>query len=262
MDALDLYQQIQDCIRTKRPHVLVTLIAVRGSAPQDVGAKMLVTTEGLLSGTVGGGKIEATSIRHAQQMMLDGRQHDFCRWNLQTDIGMTCGGEVQLFFEGYAVSPWQICIFGAGHVAQALIPLLIQLDAQVTCIDERIEWIERLPTALNLQAVCLADPQASIDLVPEGAFVAMMTQGHSTDVPLLKALQRSGKVCPYVGMIGSDVKALRVRKELRDAGLPAVWVQKLRSPIGLPIGTNHPVEIAVSITAELLQVRDQVLGID
>ena len=262
MDALDIYKQIQHCIQTQRPHVLVTLVHVRGSAPQDVGAKMVVVSDGLLCGTVGGGKIEAASIRYAQQMILDGRQHELCRWNLQTDIGMTCGGEVQLFFEGYAVSPWQVCIFGAGHVAQALVPLLIQLDAQVTCVDARPDWVDRLPTALNLRKVCLTDPAASIDLVPPGAFVAMMTQGHSTDVPLLKALQQSGKSCPYVGMIGSDVKALRVRKELLSAGLPSAWVEALRSPIGLPIGTNHPVEIAVSITAELLQVRDQVFGAD
>ena len=257
MDALDFYQQLTQCIQAQIPYVLVTLVGVKGSAPQDVGAKMLVTSDGLLCGTVGGGKVEATSIRHAQQMIQDRQEHDLCVWNLQRDIHMTCGGEVQLFFEGHMVSPWTICIFGAGHVAQSLIPLLIQLDALVLCIDSRMEWIERLPTARNLRSLCISDPTEAISHVPEGAFVAMMTKGHSSDVPLLIALAESKKSSSFLGMIGSDVKGLRVRTELKSAGVSEDFIAELRTPIGLPIGTNHPVEIAVSITAQMIQVRDQ-----
>ena len=256
MDSLELYAQVQECIRAQVPHVLVTLVGVRGSAPQDVGAKMVVTHEGLLCGTVGGGKVEATAIVHAQNMIVEHRPHELCTWNLQKDINMTCGGEVQLFFEGYFVDPWNICIFGAGHVAQSLIPLLIQLDAQVLCVDSRPEWLNRLPTALNLKTVCISDPVAAIELVPEGAFVAMMTKGHSTDAPLLTELFRSGKHCPYVGMIGSAVKAKRVKTELTKVGVDSMWLQQLRSPIGLSFGSNHTVEIAISIAGELLTVRD------
>lgn len=257
MDPLDFYGEIQACIQAKTPHVLVTLVGVRGSAPQDVGAKMLVTPDGLLCGTVGGGKVEATSIRHAQEMIHQHRQHELCTWNLQRDIHMTCGGEVQLFFEGYYVSPWSICIFGAGHVAQSLVPLLIQLDAQVTCIDARSEWIDKLPYARNLSAHCISDPKEAIEHVPEGAFVAMMTKGHSSDVPLLIELFQSKKSCSYVGMIGSAVKAKRVKTELLKAGVSQDWCHALRSPIGLPLGTNHTVEIAISIAGEMIQIRDQ-----
>ena len=256
MDALRIYESIQYCIQSKTPYVLVTLIHVRGSAPQDVGAKMVVTESGLLCGTVGGGKIEATAIHHAQQMMANNTEHELCIWNLQKDIGMSCGGEVQLFFDGYLVSPWNICIFGAGHVAQELVPILCKLDAQVTCIDPRSEWLDRLPTALNLRTFCLEDPELSIQKVPNQAYVGMMTQGHSTDVPLLIELHRSGRHCSYVGMIGSTVKARRVHTELRKAGVSEDWIQAIHSPIGLSIGSNHPVEIAISIAAELIQSRD------
>ena len=258
MDALELYKQIQGCIRAQLPHVLVTLVGVRGSAPQDVGAKMVVTQDGLLCGTVGGGKVEATSILHAQNMIRTQSTHELCTWNLQKDIKMTCGGEVQLFFEGHFVDPWNLCIFGAGHVAQSLIPLLIQLDAQVLCVDSRQEWLDRLPTALNLKKVCISDPVAAIDLVPEGAFVAMMTKGHSTDAPLLLELYRSEKPCPYVGMIGSAVKASRVKKDLGLNGVDSTWIESLRSPIGLSFGSNHTVEIAISIAGEMIQVRDDI----
>ncbi len=260
MKPLDLYAQLQDCMRAHTPHVLVTLIAVRGGAPQDIGAKMIVTSQGLLCGTVGGGQMEATCIHYAEQMIADRRAHALCTWNLQTDIGMTCGGEVTLFFEGGFLSPWSIAVFGAGHVAQALVPLLAQLDAQITCIDDRQAWLDRLPNANNVALICESSPTTAVSMVPREAFVVVMTQGHHYDLPILEALYNSGQPFPYVGMIGSSVKAIRTRKQLLDLGVSKQWAAALHSPIGLPIGGNHPVEIAVSITAQLLQVRDQILA--
>ena len=86
----------------------------------------------------------------------------------------------------------------------------------------------------------------------------MMTKGHSTDAPLLLELYRSEKPCPYVGMIGSAVKASRVKKDLGLNGVDSTWIESLRSPIGLSFGSNHTVEIAISIAGEMIQVRDDI----
>lgn len=257
VDNLSLYALIQQLIKQGIAHVLVTLTDVRGSAPQDIGAKIVVTEQGIHAGTVGGGKVEALVIQKAQEMLKNEEQYRFESWNLQKDVKMTCGGEVQFFFEAFCVGVWNICIFGAGHVAQALVPLLCQLDCQVHCVDPRKEWLDRLDAKENLRLYCIENPEEAASIIPSGAFVAMMTKGHSSDVPILKQILGSGIEYPYVGMIGSKTKAYRVRKELERSGFSKEQVEQIHSPIGLPIGTNHPVEIAVSIVGEMLSVRDE-----
>src|SRR5881409_1013354 len=117
------------------PLVAVTVVDTMGSVPQDRGAKMIVTANGLRFGTVGGGKVETKAIAEAQKM-LGGEIAEntrFVQWNLAKDVGMTCGGVVKLYFESHNAGRWQIWVFGAGHTAQALVDLLIHLDCHVTC---------------------------------------------------------------------------------------------------------------------------------
>lgn len=251
-----LYRSVQKLIESRQPHVLVILVAVKGSAPQDVGAKIIITAQGIHSGTVGGGKVEAKVIEQAQEMLQTETKHQLQTWNLQTDVGMTCGGEVRFFFEAFCVDVWDICIFGAGHVAQALIPILCQLPCQVHCIDSRQEWLDRFEAKGNLTLHCISEPEEAAAIIPVGAFVAMMTKGHGTDVPILKKILASGIQYPYLGMIGSKTKAFRVRKDLLRVGFLEEEIGVIRSPIGLAIGSNHPVEIGISIAAEMLSVRD------
>jgi len=99
MNNSSVYRLMQQLLQQGTPHVLATLIDVQSSAPQDVGAKIVVTQKGLIAGTVGGGKIEAFVITQAQKMLKTGEKHRFETWNLQTDIGMICGGVVRFFFE-------------------------------------------------------------------------------------------------------------------------------------------------------------------
>src|ERR1043165_6052830 len=133
------------------PLVAVTVVDTMGSAPQDRGAKMIVTAEGLRFGTVGGGKVETKAIAEAQAMLNGtGETTKFAQWNLNKDVGMTCGGIVKLYFESHNVGRWQIVVFGAGHTAQALVNVLIPLDCHVTCVDPRPEWLAALPAAPQL----------------------------------------------------------------------------------------------------------------
>lgn len=256
MDALNTHRCIATLVEQNTPHILVTLVHIRGSAPQDIGAKMVVTSQGRLLGTVGGGKVEALAIQTALHMLQRKESSSLKIWNLQTDVGMTCGGEVHFFFEAFLVNLWNIVIFGAGHVAQHLIPLLAQLDCRVVCIDSRQEWLDKIPTAHNIEKHCISSPTEAIEHIPDRAFVALMTQGHSTDLPILQAIYATGKEYPYIGMIGSNVKATRVRAELRRMGVAEEQIAQLHSPIGLSFGNNHPMEIAISIVAEMLSVRD------
>lgn len=83
-----------------------------------------------------------------------------------------------------------------------------------------------------------------------------MTMGHATDLPVLvEALQNHD--FPYLGVIGSNAKARQLQKGLADAGLSLELQSRFHCPIGLDLGSNHPWEIAVSVAAQLIQVRDQ-----
>lgn len=238
--------------------VVVTLLSVRGGAPADVGAKAIIAPKGLHWGSVGGGKVEARAIEHSLALM--GRKilaPEVVTWNLQRDIGMTCGGEVTLLFELHRSDSWQIVVYGAGHVGQALVRALEPLNCRLTCIDHRVEWHDRLPVNGGLQRRFMAEPASSVAEFDDRTFFVVMTQGHATDVPILEAIFRYHPNAPYIGVIGSDVKGLKIRSELRTRGVSDELLSRLRCPIGLPIGGNDPTEIAISVAAELLQIRDR-----
>jgi xanthine dehydrogenase accessory factor len=250
-DFLDRYTHRLD---RGRPFVVVTIVDAQGSVPQQVGAKMIVTDQGLDFGTVGGGKIEAKAIEEAQAMLREGIDHRFVDWSLKADVGMTCGGRLRLFFERSGDTVWPIVIFGAGHVSQALTRLLLTIPCRVTCVDSREDWLSRLPDGIDRQLV--AQPCDYVNKLDERCFVLCMTRGHTSDLPVLQALFASATTFPFVGVIGSRAKAAVLKKELLAAGLDASRLQ-FHCPVGLDIGSNHPSEIAVSIVAQLLQIRDQ-----
>ncbi|HEY5551660.1 MAG TPA: xanthine dehydrogenase accessory protein XdhC [Opitutaceae bacterium] len=239
-------------------YVLVTLVEALGSTPQDTGAKMIVTAAGRHSGTVGGGKVEAKALELAGQILSEPGQPAprLVNWTLKADVGMTCGGSVKLFFDPHRPQAWPIAIFGAGHIAQALVPVIAPLACEITCIDPRQEWLDRLPTARNLRAVRSDDPAAFVATLPADAFVLFMTQGHSTDRPILQRALET-RDFPFIGVIGSAAKAAVLRKELAEAGVPAERAAGFHCPVGLDFGTNHPHEIALSIAAQLITERDK-----
>ncbi len=247
------------------PFVMVTMLSHRGHAPQDPGAKAIVTKVGLEAGTVGGGKVEAKAIAHAQSLLNNDAIDESeliteQKWNLQKDVGMTCGGEVEFLFEISTTQNWQIVVYGAGHVAQALVPVLLNLNCKVYCIDQRQDWLDRLPSAgAKLEKICAPVLESTLSQLPRKAFYVLMTQGHSTDYPILEKMLKDF-LPPYVGVLGSPVKSKKVRAELKDAGVAPESIDALCCPMGLPLGTNEPAEMAISITAQLLERRAEVFN--
>jgi xanthine dehydrogenase accessory factor len=255
----DFFGELQQILSTGTPFVAVTVVDTVGSVPQNQGARMLVTAAGLQYGTVGGGRVERRAIEEAQALLGVGATEPrmrFFEWNLKRDVGMTCGGSVKLFLEAFNVAPWRIVVFGAGHIANALTRLLVELDCQITCYDTREEWLARLPESPRLTPVLSPDLPAEVAKLPDDAFTLLMTMGHATDRPILLEILRTREL-PYLGVIGSAAKAQRLKKDIVEAGLPAELRDAFFCPVGLEVGSNHPAEIAVSVTAQLLQVRDR-----
>lgn len=252
---MSFWQKCSELEKQGTSFVIATLLSVRGEAPQDPGAKAIITSKGLYYGTVGGGKVEARAIKDAQEIL---RSHEKIApirvvWNLQKDIGMTCGGEVNFLFEHFPSSNWPIVIFGAGHVAQALTRTLSNLNCQITCIDDREDWLERL----SIKGRYHPKPSELVKELDPKSFFLCMTQGHAKDVPVLVEIFKHFPDCVYVGVIGSKTKGISIKRELKKHDVSDEFLKKLRVPIGLPIGNNDPFEISISVVAELLQVRDQ-----
>jgi xanthine dehydrogenase accessory factor len=237
---------------------VATIVDARGSIPQIVGATAIFTRDGLAHGTVGGGRLEAMCEEKARALLADrspARTH-FERANLQRDLGMTCGGEVALYFEVHRRElDWNIAIFGAGHVAQTLCRFLVELDCRVVCIDTREEWIERLPRSGKLEAVRVADYLDGIDRIAPGGDVLIMTVGHNADLPILKAIAARKLDIAHLGLIGSDAKSRIVRRQLAEAGVPKAFIDRIVCPVGEKLGDNTPAEIAVGIVSQLLKLR-------
>ena len=242
----------------------ITLVQPEGHVPQDIGAKAIVTESGLAWGTVGGGRLEARAIEHALAMIARVKlgadtntvvDAEMIRYELQRDLNMVCGGAATLFYEISAACNWNIAIFGAGHVAQATVGLLCTFACNVICIDHRQEWLDKIAPRSNLRKILAAAMPEEVYKLPAGTFYVCMSQGHATDLPIVRQILKRNQAA-FIGVIGSEPKARTLRGVLLKEGFTEDAVNKIHCPVGLPIGSNAPTEIAVSIAAQLLQTRD------
>lgn len=241
---------------------LVTVVEAKGSYPQKQGARMIVRKDSKNSphiGTVGGGAIEAMAIKESLKLMNrfeeGGEKGQLCHYNLARDLKMTCGGEGQLLYEVFGPSEFKVIVFGAGHVSQALVSLLLKISCHITVIDKRPEWLELFPKDRNLKTIQVDNYEEAMDSLPENAFFISMTPGHLFDKEVLTALLKK-KNPPYVGAIGSRSKAADLKRKLIENGVEGEKVDRIRCPIGLPFGGNTPYEVGYSIVGELLTERD------
>jgi xanthine dehydrogenase accessory factor len=165
------------------------------------------------------------------------------------------GKEKNIFLEPIKALP-HLYIFGAGHVSSALCPLAKTVGFQVTVFDDRPEFANssRFPEADNIFVRPFAQSLDDFPF-PPNAFVVIMTRGHLNDYQVLR--QVLGKSFRHIGMIGSRNKREVIFKALRQENFSEDLIKTVHTPIGLDIKAETPEEIAVSIVAELIQVRNQ-----
>lgn len=244
----------------RRPCAMVVVTGVRGSAPREVGARMIVSSGRIVHGTIGGGNLERLAIERAGELLAGDRAGSSTEdFPLGEVAGQCCGGAVTLFFETF---PWvrrRVVVFGAGHVAQALGGLAPYLAADVLLIDarEESEIQPALPAQRPFELLCIDAPEAEVDALPSRCCVLVMTHSHALDLAILdRALRR--EPFTYLGLIGSERKWQRFQRRLLERGVPAEHLARVRCPIGLTKGSKEPAAIAISVAAELLQVLEKV----
>ncbi|MFE1951697.1 xanthine dehydrogenase accessory protein XdhC [Streptomyces sp. NPDC059524] len=254
-------------LRARRePGVLVTVTAVRGHAPRDAGAKLVVGA-GVTWGSIGGGNVEAVSIDRAREMIAGAATApeliDFALNDKVTNRHgvQCCGGTVQVLLEPLPVVR-AVAVFGVGHVGFELARILARQDLDLHLVDSRAELLtgERL-AVLTSDAVAQVHthhtpllPEEVLDGLPHGTHVLIMTHDHAEDAALCDAALRTGHL-GSIGLIGSAAKWTRFRRRLADeGGHDDEVIARIKTPIGLTeITGKEPATIAVSVAADLLR---------
>ena len=321
------------CLIEGKEMVLVTVVASSGAAPRGAGAHMIVTKEGRIWGTIGGGAVEYRSEQMAKQVLEDKNSygHDFSltKDDIQ-NLGMICGGAVQVYFHyipennqtymelaktgltlyeqgkdlwmliditkggslgfytketgflGMVDSPWllpylkrqpklvkeqereiyieqiqssgNVYIFGCGHVAQELVPVLEHVGFRCIAMDDRPEFAskELFPKAEKVMLIDFQKIHEYVEIT-ENDYVCVMTRGHAYDT-IVQAQVLKTPAC-YIGVIGSAAKKAGVYQKLYEMGFCKDDTDRITSPVGLAIKAETPAEIAISIAGQMILHR-------
>ncbi len=229
---------------------LATVIGATGSTPQSAGARLLLRADGSTVGTVGGGAIEQRVLSALADVRAQGEPR-VLSCDLARELGMCCGGSMQLFLEPVRATP-RLAIFGAGHVAQPTATLARSVGFEVVVVDEREELntAERFPGCRRE----LTDVAAALRSLEPGErdWLLIVTHDHQLDEEALRLALLGG--ARYVGLVGSRRKVYRLLQRVVSRQGP-LDLSRLYAPVGLHLGAVSPGEIAVSVVAELVALR-------
>lgn len=257
-----LYEHILDVVHNNEIAWLITVVFTDGSTPGKIGMKMLLKNNREFIGTIGGGAIEKLVIdKILSEKFIESTTLYF---DLGSDskfikTGMICGGQQGVFIEPL-FSNNRLYIIGGGHCGQALTDIMSKVNFSVTVIDERAEWTlpEKHPLANKIIQAKYNDIANYISFSPD-TFIVIMTHSHSLDEKLLQELLN--REYKYLGIIGSKNKSSSVLDKLKQQNVPLNLLQKIFIPIGFNLGSVTPYEIAISIAAQILAVKNSVTQI-
>ena len=262
---MSLLRQIAEAVDGGVAVASATVVDTSRSVPRRAGAKMLVFRDGSISGTVGGGEMEARVVSEAVAALADGR----CRllsYRLvdpgRGDPGV-CGGDVQIFVEPHMPEP-TVIVMGYGHVGRAVAQLAGWLGFRVVATDDRPmttgdspdsiesggDWGDGAPDELIIGTV--DDLLAGRRIDPDVS-VVLVTRNVDVDSAALPALLATD--VGYVGVMGSERRWATTRDRLEASGVDPAALDRVHAPIGIEVGAETPEEIALSIMAEVVAHR-------
>ena len=258
------FEAVASLRAARRPGVLVTVTDVRGHAPRDAGAKMVVADDATW-GSIGGGNLEEEAVRRSRDLVAGAavKPESFTA-NLSDKAPFQhgvqcCGGDVTVLLDPLPVVP-SVAIFGVGHVGLELARILARHDLDLHLVDSRGDRLSDDTLAPLADAVATVHthlvpviPELVLAELPAGTDVLVMTHDHAEDLAILDAALR----CEHlgrIGLIGSTAKWTRFRAKLTAAGFDDTQLDRVDTPIGLPGVTTskEPAAIAVSVAADWL----------
>lgn len=229
-----LFSKVQAARQSRQGGVLVTRV-VDGNEPSGPGARLFLSREEIPQGLPVELKAVWEHLPKSRPALIEKE------------------GQVPVFWEPLVPSE-VLYLFGAGHISTFVAPLASMVGFAVVVIDDREEFAnrDRFPSA---EEILVLSPQEAVNRIrlDSGSYVAVITRGHIHDAAVLRGVIKGQAA--YIGMIGSRRKRAVVYRALTEEGVPMEALERVHCPIGLDIGAETPEEIAVSIVAELVQVR-------
>lgn len=256
-----IYNKIHEILSNSDSAALCTVIASTGSAPRHEGTKMLVLEDGSFLGTVGGGEIEDLVFQEAFDSMLS-QQIKVLKYSMvdpkRGDPG-ACGGTMEILVEPILPNA-KLIVIGGGHVGKATAHLAKFLGFRVAVSDDRIEFCtpEANPDADEFYPVAMKNLVEAVKITAT-TYIVLATRGSSVDVDGLAPLLDSPAA--FIGVIGSKRRWSITKKGLLEQGIAPEKLDKVHSPLGLELKAETPEEIAVSIMAEIIMIRNKGTGL-
>ena len=252
---IDLFAKLVALRTAGIPCALCTVVRTAGSTPRKSAARMVVTVSGEIFGTVGGGRVEKQVCDAAQALVKQGdaATPTILRYHLTRELGMCCGGEMEVFVEPM-IPAQHLIVCGGGHVGHALVPLARALGFLPILVEdlEELGNAQRFPDAERI--IDSFDVRDWKELPLDArSYAVIVTRDHQQDQAILEQLLPLP--LGYLGLIGSQRKILMFRQRLLNKGFSEAQFDRVHAPIGLDIGAETPEEIAVAIAAELVKVR-------
>ena len=309
-----IWEFIRKTLSNNQKVSLMVVVESKGSSPGRPGFKMAVSSDGEMSGSIGGGMMEYNMVELAKKQFIVAngifiKHQNHCSDSKSDRSGMICSGSQTIAFypldKGYlpiiesintasegklifnesginfdrGIHPFKeinveirddnkwlitepvgynkfLYVFGAGHVSVAVSLLFKELGFHITVFDDRDKHLTTFKHNSFANSKKIIDYNKSADYIPEGdnIYVVIMTFACKSDGKVLKHLV--DKKVKYLGMMGSQEKVDTVFKKLEGKGVSKKKLSFIDSPIGLPINSQTPMEIAVSLAAKVISVKN------
>ncbi len=256
----DLLRLAADLASRGEPFVTAVVVGRRAPSSAQVGDRAVVTADGAFHGWLGGSCTRPTVVREARRALADGRPRvvslapdpEAVRRPGVEVFPMTChsGGSVEIYLEPVLPAP-RLVVFGPSPVARALGALGATLGYRVTAVGGE-------------DGVAIPDLDRALGEPPGGAggrdLVAVVATMGEDDEAALRAALALDPAPSYVGLVASSRRFAQVRETLIAGGVAATALERVTSPAGLDLGARTPGEIALSVLAELVQLRRAAAG--
>ncbi len=258
--SVEIFNKINELIGEGKEFALATIIKASAGSPGRTGFKILVFKDGSTFGTVGGGELEFQTVQNAVKV-IEKQKSKTLDYKLTEDLKMACGGRVELFIEYFAPikKAW---LFGGGHMAQALTPLLDSVGFNVIVIDNRKEFAQKdrfngVSEVINKDYLEFAE-----EFTPStDDSVIIFTHGHTYDYDILNILCKRGIDIKYLGVIGAKNKIKMIKEKISAFNYKNDLINEVYAPVGLNIARRTTSEIAIAIAAEIVAIYNNVTEI-
>lgn len=234
-------EKLLDALQLRKRVVLATVIKARGGTPVVAGSKIVLDKNGILAGTVGGGRLEKAILDDCYRLLVQGgasTSHYSLTEGGRDALGMICGGEVEVFMEVYEPKP-RVIIVGGGHIGRVLKLLADAIEYEVVMVDVE----PGISSIKDLSGITL----------DQNSYVVLITSDYQSDEAVLR--YAINFPVGYIGMIASRTKSRIIMKKLKEDGINPEQISRVFTPIGLDLGGRSPQEVALAILSEIVAVR-------